>query len=259
MDIYQVDSFANEPFKGNPAGVCVLDGPKDDRWMQQVAAEMNVAETAFLYPQEDGYSLRWFSPVAEVPLCGHATLASAHILWERGFLDPGKQARFHTRSGLLAADKRDGRIELDFPAEPAQAADCPDELKAGLGIEPKYVGRNRMDYLIEAESEEAVKNLSPDFSLLAKVKTRGIIVTSSSSTFDFISRSFFPAIGVNEDPVTGSAHCCLGPYWQSKLNRNVFQAYQASPRGGFLKVEVAGERVLISGQAITVLTGTILY
>ena len=256
--IYQVDSFTNKPFQGNPAGVCILNKPAEADWMQKVAREMNLSETAFLVEQEEGYNLRWFTPSAEVDLCGHATLASAHILWETGLLDDNTQARFHTRSGLLTAKRQGDWIEMDFPATPEEPVEAPVELGRALGVTPRYVGRNRFDYLVEVDSEELVRGLQPDISLLNSLPVRGIIVTSRSSApgFDFVSRFFAPAVGVNEDPVTGSAHSCLAPFWMERLGGKPgqeFTAYQASARGGVLKVCVQGERVLIRGQAVTVL------
>jgi len=258
--VYQVDAFTNQAFKGNPAAVCILTDPQNDDWMQNVAAEMNLSETAFIIPQDNGYSLRWFTPVAEVDLCGHATLASAHVLWENGHLNMGSEARFFTNSGVLSAKRKDDWIELNFPSEPDEESACPIHLLDGLGVDVTYVGRNRFDYIVEVDSEEKVMELQPNWSLLERIDTRGIIVTSRSSTsdYDFISRAFFPALGVPEDPVTGSAHCCLGPYWKRKLNKDEFLAYQASRRGGIIKVTVRDERVLLVGQAITVMIGQIL-
>ncbi len=261
IKFYQVDAFADKAFKGNPAAVCILTDPQEDGWLQNIATEMNLSETAFLVPLDDGYSLRWFTPVAEVDLCGHATLASAHVLWENGYLSKRSEARFFTKSGALSATRRNDWIELNFPSEPdEEVSDCPIHLLDGLGVGARYVGRNRFDYLVEVDSEEQVRALQPNWSLLERVETRGIIVTGRSSTsdYDFISRAFFPALGVNEDPVTGSAHCCLGPYWKRKLNKSEFLAYQASRRGGIIKVTVCDERVLLAGQAITVIIGQIL-
>jgi PhzF family phenazine biosynthesis protein len=258
--IYQVDAFTDQPFSGNPAGVCILPGPAEEEWMEKVAREMNLSETAFLDPHPDGYNLRWFTPACEVDLCGHATLASAHILWQTGLLKPGEMARFFTLSGLLTAEQREGWIEMDFPAEPEQPVDPPSDLAKALGAEPCYVGMNRFDYLVEVDSEETVRRASPDFGLLNKLPVRGVILTSRSSTgrYDFVSRFFAPAVGVNEDPVTGSAHCCLGPYWAGRLGKQDFLAYQASPRGGVVRVAVKGKRVMIGGQAVTVLRGEML-
>ncbi len=261
--ITQVDAFTATPFAGNPAGVCVLDGPADETWMQSVAREMNLAETAFLYQREDGFNLRWFTPAVEVDLCGHATLASAHILWEEGHLRPDQRARFHTRSGLLTAARRDGWIEMDFPSTPAAPvsdSDVPPDLAPGLGAEPLFVGKSVFDYLVELDSDATVRSLKPNLSLLERVPARGFIVTARSvfPEYDFISRFFAPGVGVPEDPVTGSAHSALAPYWSQKLGKNELRAYQASLRGGVLRLRLSGDRVLISGQAVTVLRGELL-
>jgi len=260
LTIYQVDAFTDKPFAGNPAAVCTLPVPRDESWMQDVAREMNLSETAFLVRQDDGFNLRWFTPTVEVELCGHATLASAHILWEAGHLKPDQQARFLTRSGLLTAERQGDWIELDFPAEPEAPATPPADLARALGVTPTYVGKNRFDYLAELDSEETVRRLKPDFTLLEKIKARGIIVTSraGSGKYDFVSRFFAPQSGVNEDPVTGSAHCCLGPFWGARLGKNEFVAYQASARGGIVRVRLAGSRVRLSGQAVTVLRGELV-
>jgi len=259
--IIQVDAFTNKPFSGNPAAVCVLPSPKDDEWMQNVAKEMNLSETAFLVKQADGYSLRWFTPATEVPLCGHATLASSHVLWAENHLSPDESARFHTKSGLLIAKKQDDWIELDFPANPSQPTSTTAELSEALGVPVKTVVKNSFAYLVEVESEDLVRKIEPDFTLLTQ-KFPEVIVTSiaeSSSEYDFISRFFAPGLGVNEDPVTGAAHCCLAPYWRNKLNKDEFLAYQASSRGGVVKVKYPGEdRVYLRGQAVTVLRGEII-
>ena len=226
--------------------------------MLQVASEMNLAETAFLVRQRDGYDLRWFTPTVEVDLCGHATLASAHVLWEDGDLKLDAQARFHTKSGLLTADRRDGMIELDFPATPPAAAPAPEGLAAALGARPKFVGRSRFDYLVEIENESIVRELMPDLNAISQIQARGVIVTSkadSTSAYDFVSRFFAPQSGVPEDPVTGSAHCALAPYWSAKLAKQELRAYQASARGGELMLRLVGDRVRIGGQAVTVLRG----
>jgi PhzF family phenazine biosynthesis protein len=259
--IVQVDAFTNRPFAGNPAAVCVLREAPAEQWMRDVAREMNLSETAFLVPRDDGYSLRWFTPAVEVDLCGHATVASAHVLWQDGHLPEGRQARFHTRSGLLTADRRGDWIELDFPAKIAVPAEAPAELLPALGVGgAKFVGKNAFDYLVEADTEEAVRALSPDHSKLRHVPVRGVIVTarSSSPEFDFVSRFFAPGSGIDEDPVTGSAHTALGPYWAGILGKNEFTAFQASARGGVVKVQVKGDRVLLGGQAVTVMTGELV-
>ena len=256
-----MDAFTSEPFGGNPAAVCLLPGPADPRWMQRVAREMNLSETAFLTGRDDGaFDLRWFTPAVEVDLCGHATLASAHALWEEGNVPPAAPAVFHTRSGRLSAVLRNGWIEMDFPAEPENPAPALEELAAALGANPTYVGRNRFDYLVELDTEAAVRRLAPDFRRLGEIDARGVIVTAQAETagFDFVSRYFAPCAGIDEDPVTGSAHCCLGPYWQRRLGRTSFTAWQASERGGLVRVDVRGERVTLSGQGVTVMRGELL-
>ena len=260
VKIFQVDAFTDKPFTGNPAAVCILTRPQDDTWMQNVAREMNLSETAFVLKQEDGFNLRWFTPTVEVELCGHATLASAHILWEVGLLASEESARFHTLSGLLLAERRGEEIELDFPATPDDPTDAQPGLIEALRVAPKYVGKSRYDYLLEVESEELVRNLSPDFAKLKALSVRGVMVTSvaASSKYDFVSRFFAPGVGIDEDPVTGSAHCCLGPYWSKKLEKNELIAYQASERGGMVRVRVMGERVRLGGQATTVLVGELV-
>jgi PhzF family phenazine biosynthesis protein len=260
LTIFQVDAFTDTPFAGNPAAVCILPEPGEARWMQQVAQEMNLSETAFLYRQADGFHLRWFTPTVEVDLCGHATLASAHVLWETGHLPPEELARFYTRSGLLTAERKGEWIELDFPATPEKPATAPTDLARALGATPAYIGKNRFDYLVEVDSEGAVRTLKPDFPLLRTIPVRGIIVTSraSSPPYDFVSRFFAPGVGINEDPVTGSAHCCLGPFWSQRLGKNEFVAYQASARGGIVRVRVSGKRVYLGGQAVTVLRGELV-
>ena len=255
--LLQIDAFTDKPFAGNPAAVCLLERPADDRWMQAVAAEMNLSETAFLVPNGGDFDLRWFTPAIEVALCGHATLASAHVLWETGVLRRDQAAQFHTASGLLTVVSKGEWIEMDFPAEPAQAAPAPPGLREALGAKPLFVGQNRMDYLVEIASAQALRELSPDMAALKKLPGRGVIVTAASDMagFDFLSRFFAPAAGIDEDPVTGSAHCCLGPYWQAKLGKAEMSALQVSRRGGILGVRVAGERVFITGQAVTVFRG----
>jgi PhzF family phenazine biosynthesis protein len=257
LHITQVDAFTNRPFAGNPAAVCILPKPAEPSWMLDVAREMNLAETAFLVRQKDGYDLRWFTPAIEIDLCGHATLASAHVLWEEGHLSPNTQARFHTRSGVLTADRNDSWIELDFPATPAAAAPAPPVLVEALGAKPRFVGRSRFDYLVEVDDEATVRRLAPNLDGLARVEARGVIVTSRAEkgTYDFVSRFFAPQSGVPEDPVTGSAHCALTPYWSAKLGKTELVAYQASPRGGELRVRLDGDRVRLGGQAVTVLRG----
>ena len=259
--IFIVDAFAERPFAGNPAAVCPLDEAPDEGWMQRVAAEMNLSETAFVWPEGNEFRLRWFTPTVEVALCGHATLATAHVLWEVARLARGTMARFQTRSGLLTAAQVEDGIQLDFPAKALQAITPPSGLLEALGIQSSpYVGQNDMDYLVEVESEQAVRSLAPDFMRLRSFPVRGVIVTARSedARFDFVSRFFAPAAGVNEDPVTGSAHCALAPYWAAKLKRPALTGYQASARGGVVRVRVANDRVLMSGSACTVVRGELL-
>lgn len=258
--IYHVDAFTDQPLTGNPAAVCILSEPAQEHWMQRVAQEMNVSDTAFLYRQEDGFDLRWFTPAVEIDLCGHATLASAHVLWEEGYLKQDHKACFHTRSGLLTAMRKGDGIELDFPAEPQVQITPPPGLVKALGVALKYVGKNRFDYLVEVESEETVRNLKPDFALLKELPVRGVIVTSIavSHGYDFVSRFFAPGIGINEDPVTGSAHCCLGPFWKERLNKKEFVACQASLRSGVIRVRVGEKRVYLCGQAVTIMRGELI-
>jgi PhzF family phenazine biosynthesis protein len=252
--IYQVDSFTSRKFSGNPAGVCVLEAPAEESWMKQIAAEMNLSETAFLHPEQDGFRLRWFTPVTEVELCGHATLASAHILWEQRILKAGDIARFHTMSGLLVASQERDGIRLNFPALMPEPGKAVSGINEALGIKPVNVERSKFDLLVEVECERDVVNLQPDFGLLKKVDARGFIVTAKAESghYDFVSRFFAPAVGIDEDPVTGSAHCRLGPYWQSRLGKSEFNAYQASRRGGEMRVIVEGDRVNLIGHAVTV-------
>jgi predicted PhzF superfamily epimerase YddE/YHI9 len=258
--IIQVDTFTDRPFRGNPAAVLVLPEAADEGWMQHVAREMNLSETAFLVPRADGFDLRWFTPAAEVDLCGHATLGSAHVLWETGQLDRNRTARFHTKSGLLSASWVAPWIEMDFPAEVESACDTPQPLIRALGAEPVYVGRNRLDYLVELESEAAVRAARPDFGLLRTLGGRGVMITARSATpqFDFVSRYFAPAYGIDEDPVTGSTHCCLAPFWSARLGKEELTAYQVSARGGIVRTRVAGDRVVLGGQAVTVLVGELV-
>jgi predicted PhzF superfamily epimerase YddE/YHI9 len=258
--IVTVDAFTDVPFAGNPAAVCVLPEPRPEEWMRNVAREMNLSETAFLLPNEDGFHLRWLTPAVEVDLCGHATVASAHVLWQDGHLPDGRQARFHTRSGLLLADRRGEWIELDFPIKIATVAEPPAELLPALGVKALAVAKNAFDYLVEVESEEILRGMSPDHSTLRKIPVRGVIVTSRSSTdgFDFISRFFAPGSGIDEDPVTGSSHTALGPYWAGKLGKVEMTGYQASARGGVVRVRLNEDRIILGGQAVTVMDAQFL-
>jgi PhzF family phenazine biosynthesis protein len=255
--LFQVDAFTGEFFKGNPAAVCLLTKAANPKWMQLVAREMNLSETAFVHPRADGFGLRWFTPQAEVELCGHATLSAAHILWETGAVPPGSKIRFNTLSGWLPATKQDDMIELDFPSAGVVPGDISEEIVAALGPVPEFIFRSGDKWLLEYPHEAEIIGMTPDFSVLRQYSGRGLIVTARSEKpgVDFISRYFAPWIGIDEDPVTGSSHTILGPYWSSKLHKNYMTAYQASTRGGTLHVRVSGERTYISGQAVTVFSG----
>jgi PhzF family phenazine biosynthesis protein len=257
LKIVQVDAFTEKPFAGNPAVVCILPEPRDETWMQNIAREMNLSETAFLVGREDAFELRWFTPAVEVDLCGHATLASAHVLWEEGHIRSNEPARFHTKSGLLTAGRDGNWIELDFPAILQDEEEAPTGLLEALGVEPDFVGRGGDEYLVEVKSEDIVRNLDPDFTSLKNLPMLGVIVTSVSASqeYDFVSRFFAPGAGIDEDPVTGAAHCRLGPYWKNRLGKDQFVAYQASSRGGVVRLMVKEDRVLLSGQAVTVMRG----
>jgi PhzF family phenazine biosynthesis protein len=254
LKIYQVNAFAKSIKHGNPAGVCLLDGPVSADIMQKTAKIMNLSETAFIYPQEKIFRLRWFTPLLEVDLCGHATLAGAHILWEKGLLKAHRKAIFETKSGRLTAQKSKDFIVLDFPAEPAHKVRTPSLLTKALGIKPLFTGKNRMDYLAVLSSQKEVTRLKPRLEILKRLKARGVMITalSDNKNYDFISRFFGPRAGIDEDPVTGSAHCCLGPYWAEKLGKKKLLGFQASARGGFVRMEVKNSRVLLGGQAVTV-------
>lgn len=257
LPYFLVDAFTDRPFAGNPAVVCLLPAWRDDAWLQNVGREMNQSETAFLVRNGSGFDLRWFTPKIEVDLCGHATLASAHVVWEQDLARPDEEIRFSTRSGILKASRRGNEIELDFPLKPEQAAEPPLGLAETLGAPLLYVGRNQFDYLVEVESEAMLRALAPDFKRLASLGVRGTIVTSRSSEarFDFVSRFFAPGAGIDEDPVTGSAHCCLGDYWSKRLGKTELVGYQASARGGIVRVRVSGDRAFLGGIAVTVAKG----
>jgi len=250
--LHVIDAFTDRPFGGNPAAVCLLEGPADGTWMKHVAREMNLSETAFLHPIGGGFSLRWLTPAVEVKLCGHATLASACALWETGVLQPEDEARFLTLSGWLRCWREGDGIAMDFPAKVCEAAPVPDGLAEALGCELLACGLNGMDYLVEVADETTLRGLKPHFTALSALPVRGVIVTcrGDGEPFDFLSRFFAPAAGVNEDPVTGSAHCALGPYWQAKLGHSDFTAYQASERGGVVRLTVDGARVILRGMAV---------
>lgn len=259
LSLFQVDAFTDRPFGGNPAAVCALPEARPDAWMQRVAQEMNLSETAFFYPEAEGYRLRWFTPTVEVDLCGHATLATSHVLWSEGYLTTDQTAQFHTRSGLLTARRQGDWMELNFPTAQLQAIPAPPGLAAALGAEPQRVMATDLGYLVEIATADQVRQLQPDFAALQALPVPGVIVTSlGEAPYDFVSRFFAPNLGINEDPVTGSAHCSLSPYWRERLGKTTFLAYQASQRGGVVKVQDEGSRVRLSGQAITVLRGDLV-
>lgn len=286
LPLYQVDAFSDRPFAGNPAAVCLLPAPGEgvaaapDAWMQRLAREMNLSETAFVTPRGDGaggeaadgpaFDLRWFTPGTEVDLCGHATLAAAHVLWERGDLDPGRPARFHTKSGWLTATRGDdGWLEMDFPATPGVPwGGAQEEVAEALGLSDEAVRgvyQSRHYFLAELVSEAVVRAVQPDFVLVDALPTRGLIVTAPAGDadtalgLDFVSRFFGPAVGVSEDPVTGSAHCVLAPFWSERLGRDELVGYQASRRGGVVRTRLLGEgRVGLGGRAVTVFSAELL-
>lgn len=285
-----VDAFTSEVFSGNPAGVCLLEQPGEDGWMQLFAAEMRHSETAFLVPLEvlsgspadtelaidpdswrnwmhiysdpvDGanYLLRWFTPATEVDLCGHATLASSHLLHEQGIVDPGVPIRFHTRSGLLTITREGDRLKMDFPALPVRADEPVAGLLEALGVRDAVVtGMGGEDHFVQLASADDVRALEPDFDALEKTGGRGVLVTAPGDNgYDAVSRGFFPQVGIDEDPATGSAHCVIGPYWAKKLGKDEVRCYQASERGGEITVRVHGDRVDLLGQAVTVFAGVL--
>ncbi|MEO3783542.1 PhzF family phenazine biosynthesis isomerase [Actinocorallia sp. B10E7] len=264
MRIFVVDAFTDRPFRGNPAGVCLLEEPADERWMQQAAAEMRHSETAFVRPLETGgFELRWFTPAVEVRLCGHATLAAAHVLFTEWIVAWDELARFHTKSGLLTVSSTPQGLELDFPAVPAaRMEEPPGGLAAGLGVEPEWVACNAQnDVLAVVADAETVRGLRPDLALLGDIDARGVCVTApadGTGPEDFVSRFFAPAVGIDEDPVTGSAHCMLAPYWARRLNKTSLTGRQLSEREGVVGVTVRDDRVLLTGQAVTVLKGDLL-
>jgi len=257
---WQVDAFTDHLFGGNPAAICWLDHEADPQWMQCVAAEMNLSETAFVRQLPEGLELRWFTPTVEVDLCGHATLATAHALWWSNLVPQGEPLKFQTASGVLTCTQAGEFIELDFPATPAVPVDIPVELSAALGATPLSLGKSRFDYLALFESAAIVRSLRPDFRKLEQIPVRGVIVTAPSADprYDFVDRFFAPAVGVDEDPVCGSAHCCLTPYWAERLGKTELTAHQVSARGGHLRLKLNGDRVILGGQAVTVWHGELL-
>ena len=259
-EIVRVDAFTDVPFRGNPAVVVLLDGERDATWRQDVARELNQPATAFVSPSGDGFDLSWFTGTTELVLCGHGTLAAAHVLWETGRLASSDEARFRTKSGVLGAGRDGALIELDFPSEPVRLAAPPPALLEALGVTAKAVGRNRLDWLVEVESEQAVLEIAPDLRRLSTVDTRGAIVTSRASTtgYDVVSRFFAPRAGIDEDAVTGSAHCALAPYWAEQIRRSELVGYQASARGGVVRMRPDGDRVKLAGRALTILRGELL-
>ena len=258
VNIVQVDAFTAKAFGGNPAAVCILAGPADEQWMRDIAREMNLSETAFLHPENGGYRLRWLTPAIEVDLCGHATLASAHVLWQDRHLAPDAPAKFHTRSGLLTCVKRGEWIEMDFPAKIAEKTEAPGQMAEALGTDLVWVGRNQFDYLVEVADEKTLLGIKPNHHLLRQLPVRGVIVTAKGTEYDFVSRFFAPGSGIDEDPVTGSAHTALAPYWGRKLSKAEMVGYQASERGGVVKVRLEGDRVILGGQAVTVMRAELL-
>jgi PhzF family phenazine biosynthesis protein len=261
FELLQVDAFTDRAFGGNPAAVCFCTEPREAGWMQRVARQMNLSETAFLERRDDGFGLRWFTPTVEVELCGHATLASAHALWETGRLDPRAAARFHTLSGELVAERRDGWIEMDFPAWLPDATPlAADDLAQALGVEPLTAVKCRSYCVVEVATEAIVRAATPAMHLLRNLPYGGVVLTARAGDppFDIVSRFFAPAFGIDEDPVTGSAHCALGPFWCDRLGKSELLACQASPRGGTLRVRLAGDRVKLLGQAVTVWRGQLL-
>ncbi|MHB8089245.1 MAG: PhzF family phenazine biosynthesis protein [Anaerolineaceae bacterium] len=260
IPIYQVDAFTDKLFSGNPAAVVLLEQQAETAWMQSVAREMNLSETAFVHPQQGGYHLQWFTPQVEVDLCGHATLASAHILWQTGLVKAAETIRFFTRSGWLSVSQRNDLIEMDFPSAQVVPVDVTEEIITAVGARPDFTYISGDKWLFEYSEASIIRKLKPDFSALKNHTGRALSVTAPSSTpeFDFVSRYFAPWVGIDEDPVTGSAHCILGPYWAQKLGKNHLTAYQVSARGGIVHMRISGDRTYVGGQAVTLFSGEIL-
>lgn len=260
QQITVVDAFTDVAYGGNPAAVCVLGHPTTEAWMQAIAREMRHSETAFCVPLRDGiFELRWFTPGGEVRLCGHATLATAHVLWEEGRLSLRDKARFSTLSGELTATPLGRQIELDFPARPPTEVEAPMELLEALGVSATWIGRDADDYVVVLEDEAAVRACSPDFQALRRVETRGVMITAPAAEddVDFVSRFFAPRFGIDEDPATGSAHCCMTPLWADRLGKTTLDAHQLSERGATFELDLAGERVKLRGTCVTTLRGTL--
>ena len=261
MRLVQVDAFTGKAFAGNPAAVCLMDEPRDATWMQDVAREMNLSETAFVEPASKGFALRWFTPEVEVDLCGHATLASAHVLWEEGRVEADASIVFSTRSGPLRCHQRRDRIEMDFPSRPVVEVEAPSGLFEAVGVSPESVWHSAVGFLLELRSEADVRNVRPDFGALRAIANAWTCITApaTSGGFDFVSRFFAPASGIDEDPVTGAAHCSLADFWSKRTGRTEFRAYQCSSRGGVVFARVDGDRVHLGGQAVTVLRGELVW
>jgi len=259
-EIHIIDAFTSTQFCGNPAAVCITEEEKGSTWMQSVATEMNHSETAFLHRLDDGWSLRWFTPEAEVDLCGHATLAAAYVIWSTGREDEGSRIRFRTLSGILTATRDSSGIALDFPAVPVTVCDPPGGIEAAFRCPVVFSGRTKFDLFYELASATDVCTLDPDMGALATLPARGIIVTARSDmpAYDFVSRFFAPSVGIPEDPVTGSAHCSLGPYWGERLGKTRMTGFQCSPRGGVVRVTLQDDRVILTGDTVPVLTGQLL-
>jgi PhzF family phenazine biosynthesis protein len=256
LQIFQADAFASSLFKGNPAAVVPLSEWLPDELMQQIAAENNLSETAFFIPEGDRFHIRWFTPKAEVKLCGHATLATAHILFNELHFQ-GKQIEFNSKSGILIVGKVGDKLQLDFPADFVQPTESAASLTEAIGIQPEAIFKGKTDFLLLFDSEETIRSLKPNFHLLKQTDARGIIVTAKGTTVDFVSRFFAPKVGIDEDPVTGSAHTLLVPFWANWLNKTEMTASQLSARGGQLWCTLSGDRVLIAGKAATYLRGEI--
>ena len=259
--LFQVDAFASAPFTGNPAAVCLLDAPGDPAWMQAVAAEMNLSETAFVHALDGGegrFGLRWFTPTVEVDLCGHATLASAHVLWETRRLATELAARFETRSGVLTATRAGDDVTLDFPADPVVPAAPKRDLLEAIGLRDAIASTGRIGWVLEVADARAVREARPDIARLAAFDIAVLTARADDAAYDFVSRCFGPKFGIDEDPVTGSAHCALGPYWAERLEKNELTGYQASARGGVVRVRVEGDRTVLGGRAVTVTRGELV-